>query len=629
VKHALDIDTEGVTDEKENDPPGMFLPVNNNFDEGNMNTGGNPEPDNYDEDIDIDKDPDLRIVILRQNEKLKGEKYPNGNVKIYPLNDVRLEKGDCSGDIKIYRQNTAGWAPFDMNSNLKTDLLQGDIILRVEGMTTGEVHLKLKPADSDENKAWWVEDEVLITIPKVDLEWEEMKNEAEEVISPLTANDHPEAPAGTEGLKIFPGKQTPTDTTARNTVKLKAHVTLAVAGQKVFFKIYDVSDPSLDTTIDPNYGWGDDNRGTPKTGTLVLENDGITDENGDATAIFTTTMQPGDNFRAIASIINDTTGDHTPQMVLGFDPATEPVTQTLTVWRRLHIEQDTWRKPTTAEITFQGAALTAVPDTPIVGRTTINLGTNLPDSFDDENMFEEGTITFTGFVTSPKTFLIVTNTSNILANDEIVIEGIPSTEFTINSSYVLRDDDDPDVLPHFPDPGAMGVNAFKDAYIDLVIMGAEYRDTIDYFNLNVNYFEALGTGWSSGKDLTTKADFWVHYVVGGFQGNQDEDFDSDGLMLTIQQPHIQTETESPAYGFTHPNDERTLIFLETIRDRLVNSNQTDEAHVVTHEIGHGVGDDSIHADGGIMSEEAPNQFNSFSPTTIVRMRSIKTYGDPP
>ena len=40
---------------------------------------------------------------------------------------------------------------------------------------------------------------------------------------------------------------------------------------------------------------------------------------GDATAIFTTTMHPGDNFRAIATVINDTTGDYNNAQVLAME----------------------------------------------------------------------------------------------------------------------------------------------------------------------------------------------------------------------------------------------------------------------------------------------------------------------
>ncbi len=183
----------------------------------------------------------------------------------------------------------------------------------------------------------------------------------EEIDSPLTANSYPVAGADI-GLRIFPGKQTPTDDVVRDTVLVvatiepgNAEVAQAVTDKGgVRFKSFDVNDPSTnEAPVDPNGAQGNDNRGYPKAGTLESANNpaDVVFVGGAAIAtnVFKVTMQPGDNFRVAASFyqdkldelqVTDPDGDHfvhEAEDVVGFENA---MTELLTVWRRLHVEMD-------------------------------------------------------------------------------------------------------------------------------------------------------------------------------------------------------------------------------------------------------------------------------------------------
>ena len=158
------------------------------------------------------------------------------------------------------------------------------------------------------------------------------------------------------GQRIFPCKQTPDDTTPRNQVYVKAKVKPVIPAIMVYFKSFDVDDPSSNSSPIDDEGLEKDNRGTPQEGSLEYTQQ-ITDEEGIAKVKFTVTMQPGDNFRVIASGNNDfykrfkvKQDDTTGKLIDGNNNEipTNNTTPMLTVWRTLHIEVDSMEEvPTT------------------------------------------------------------------------------------------------------------------------------------------------------------------------------------------------------------------------------------------------------------------------------------------
>ena len=71
------------------------------------------------------------------------------------------------------------------------------------------------------------------------------------------------------GLRIFPDKQSPQDAVDRRTVRVRAITSEPVPGLPVFFRSFDLDDPSSDDKpVDPNGPDGDDNLGIQTAGTL-------------------------------------------------------------------------------------------------------------------------------------------------------------------------------------------------------------------------------------------------------------------------------------------------------------------------------------------------------------------------
>jgi hypothetical protein len=172
------------------------------------------------------------------------------------------------------------------------------------------------------------------------------------------------------GQRIFAERDDPAAEPSQDnqTVKVKATVFPRRASVTVYFRSFDVDDPSADACpvdcddeVDPDTGF--DNRGEPLTGVFVegLEFDPSvavveTDATGEAVLHFVVTMQPGDNFRVAAALEADMLDNLTvnpldlqtdPELLYvpagndadleGFDGK---LTQMLTVWRTLHVELD-------------------------------------------------------------------------------------------------------------------------------------------------------------------------------------------------------------------------------------------------------------------------------------------------
>jgi hypothetical protein len=131
--------------------------------------------------------------------------------------------------------------------------------------------------------------------------------EMTEIDSPISDNPNPGG-----GKRIYPDRTAPGDDVVnRKRVRIVVATEPLVADATIYLKSFDLDDPSANSSpIDTNASAGDDNRGTPQAGilaavgasgtsnTLTLRADG----SGYASADFTVTMQPGDNFMIAASV---------------------------------------------------------------------------------------------------------------------------------------------------------------------------------------------------------------------------------------------------------------------------------------------------------------------------------------
>jgi hypothetical protein len=168
---------------------------------------------------------------------------------------------------------------------------------------------------------------------------------------------------GPPSQRIFPDKKSPEDTVNHKRVRVKAVV--GKPNINVYFRNFDVDDPSSDNTIDDTGSNGNDNRegriiGQPYPQTAAGILSGMpcpnasncvmssTNANGEAIVYFTVTKQPGDNFR-IAASTDETylrgvdvagTGLADSANVSLNNTGKAKQTELLTVWRKLHMEID-------------------------------------------------------------------------------------------------------------------------------------------------------------------------------------------------------------------------------------------------------------------------------------------------
>jgi len=156
------------------------------------------------------------------------------------------------------------------------------------------------------------------------------------------------------GLRLFAEKPTPT-TSPTVTAVARARIRPRLPGQPVYFRSFDVDDPSTDRhviqdplpanrgslPIDPNGRRGNDNQGgAGNAGNLSGAT--TTDDDGRANVTLTVASpaHPGDNYRVAAHEQQDDLNRFEADSVtLGRQDARN-VTDMLTVWRRLHVELD-------------------------------------------------------------------------------------------------------------------------------------------------------------------------------------------------------------------------------------------------------------------------------------------------
>lgn len=191
------------------------------------------------------------------------------------------------------------------------------------------------------------------------------------------------------GERIFPDRELLTSPIAQRTVRVRATVNPAHAGIKVFFRAFDMDDPTTDAApVDTTGAAGGDNIGVPHQGSLNHAF-ALTNATGEATAILTVSRHPGDNYKVAASCTPGYLGGVTANALnlqdgtgAALPTANGRDTNMLTVWRRLHVERDSMvavptvttgpqRNIETGDITSITAAGGAA--------TQINVTTNLDD----------------------------------------------------------------------------------------------------------------------------------------------------------------------------------------------------------------------------------------------------------
>ncbi len=500
----------------------------------------------------------------------------------------------------------------------------------------------------------------------------------------------PPDPEADRPVRVFPGKRyvggAPT-ADARDELMLR--ITMAASPPRavsLFLRSFDVDDPSANDDEVDDETTPYDNRGGFDGGSSgrFTSNDSemleLRVNRAEHAVDFRVTRQPGDNFRVVGfgdrdfveRLENDDTklGDRWEDGARIVDPdvlasGASPedaevrevnhfVSDTLTVWRFLHVELDSMRAK--RDTRMAGTAGTVTRESYVYGANTVNaykipLGFNIASRLPLSargtegitNMFEGGRYHFGETV-----WTIMGNSAQDSGNDHVYVfigdgfwtangmDPADGAAFISGKSFEIEDDDFTEYslagsaakVGPFPDGTAIRLpptdrledspqNAFHPAYVfprtDTLPQGPGSVE----FSLNLfsdsplshirEYFSQF-----SMKDEHSDPALWTAYLLGAYQGVMWEDADpaSDGA--------VAGEADGP-------QGTGGLIYWSSGAE-LENQHGSSEGwrliDAVPHELGHLFGGD--HGDEGLMSDGVdghPDPEADFSPVTLDKIRS--------
>ena len=458
-----------------------------------------------------------------------------------------------------------------------------------------------------------------------------------------------------------------------------------IAGLTVYFKVWDVDDPfdqlnpsMQDVSLIDANATGPDNRG-PEAQPLPWSASATTDAEGMARVTFTVSMQPGNNYRAAASLLADalsitqltqTKADAVfdqypaPYKPGNFSGYSVPATWSpmLTVWRKLHVETDSMARPTFAQNTFtmpwneprSGSPLTQVVldvnDPPIGGGQT------------DSAQFTGGRVQLQGLsgtaIVTAKVIDYVSNEGPFTFDDTVTINlpacaggqsGLACLGSATGGTTVLSDDDlqisstfdakawgcddsyaNPAGALAPPDLSLLLVR-YSPAYIEPVYdVAASGTQGLTTFLRNVtfssNQERALWDQALAVRNLpVSTSSYWTVMVVSAWQAEEAEDADPDsedqvGSGVT---KGINTHYEN-VFGDTATTSSITgvgnytgvcAVFKAVFGESVFTQL---ERYTVVHEIGHTFGLD--HSDEAAMCRRGDCQTEPFSATSLMKLR---------
>jgi len=468
------------------------------------------------------------------------------------------------------------------------------------------------------------------------------------------------------GKRIFPDFKNPDESEIQHKLEIIVKTSPALAGKTVFVKAFDVDDSTSEafdveegtttSVIDLNYEAGDDNLidylDVPKSGQFWTGTawggetaQGVVDADGETKFQFRVGMQPGNNYRVVASFFDESmysevqTAEPEQVKYLGYqfsENGGAPASPLLTVWRKLWVENDSMK---------------AIP-TDAFGYKRNDLSWNLnPASINNITLEAGGGSTSFGIpaITDQSSFLELENGHMILQSFPHPVTDTHSFSVTVagdhtavppGSGFRLYDDDDFG-LPTAPLPrhnlvGDTLRNSFKPAFIQVVNAGdRNLRKTLDFLIQKSVNGGVLGIGdefWDEHKDLQDKKECWVARVIAAYQGGYSDDGD----------PNSESKSQGITPGFKR---QFSVVYVEAVRDEyesLIRVSFPDATTLVelgivfnaAHEIGHmpGTGSDSSHHDEeGIMAEQISVNVNAlpkFNPASILRFRNTSKWQKP-
>lgn len=444
-----------------------------------------------------------------------------------------------------------------------------------------------------------------------------------QVINGQLTNSQMDTVAGYQ--RIFPERAFPSDTINRKTVRVKAVV--GEPNVTVYFKNFDVDDPTSDSTIDENGANGNDNREgrilgqpyPPAAAGVLSATSAVTNANGEAVVYFTVTKQPGDNFVVAASTsqtylngiqINGTGLKDSLNNALPTAQAKR--TSLLTSWRRLHVEVDSMGAVTSNALTgyVLGKGIN-ISSTPVWIEAYMSTSSPNWSGYLEEHRYKE-TLAANGTRLSYGGRMVVggVNSLQVLDNKWSGTASPPKTLIQVsspnqnvylrpNQPFKLYDDDDFNDNSGDQKNGDEGedVDALSDTFSRMLVSEnvdqnafaaayilPEYNWAVTQGLNNSNVSFALNTTCSdpdcpeqrpvinanSGSQSMERDDFWIAYVLISYQAMEQVDADSEGFYAGVAPMRNNSvlpnqDNYNQNVGVS-PGGIGAILFIEGIRD---------------------------------------------------------------
>jgi Bacterial TSP3 repeat len=460
------------------------------------------------------------------------------------------------------------------------------------------------------------------------------------------------------GERIFPDFKNPLDSVIRHKLEVVVKTSAALAGKTIFVKAFDVDDSTLETfdtpaVIDTNAKSGNDNLpdylNTPQSGQFWTGTawgtdtaQGVVGANGETKFDLRVGMQPGNNYRIVASVVDQTmiTGvqvtSSTGAKYLGPALAQNggaPASPLLTVWRRLWVENDSMAAIPVDAFGYKRNDLSWDLSSPVIYNTSFSAGTGNTsfgiDAISDQSSFsnpQNGSMIVQSIVHP------VTGTASF----EVMVPGDYST-VPIGSGFRLYDDDDSGLdaepLPRLDLVNTQMKNYFRTAFIEVIDSGGFNVNKIVPFRPH----ESIGATFSTvlddaAQDIIDKNPLWVCPIITSYQGEQESDQDpSDtdesllyGLTTTIGQYDFSTVNVEVCRE-SYDGSIRTPVGGPAARAYL----KKWIVAVISHEMGHQPAEQTEmqdHDEGELMAQglngvsKSTPEDDFFSARTILRFR---------
>lgn len=467
-----------------------------------------------------------------------------------------------------------------------------------------------------------------------------------ETINNELTNSELDRPAyGFPSQRIFPDRKFPTDEVNHKRVRVKAVV--GKPNVTVYFKNYDVDDPSNDSIIDDNGIAGDDNHMGRTIGGvypffargLLSSASAQTNANGEAIVYFTVASNAGDNFRVAAStneqylngVVVDGTALKDSAGVSLFAAPEAKQTELLTVWRKVHLEVDSMAQVAgnVANGRFEtGTSIDVGQELRWINLCEGNIGCLAEGQYRGAQGMIGGRLSI-GFGYSSLQVLDNTDTSVLVRSESgiVKIRGratfnlFDDDDYNSNDGLVFRGDDGEDVdsrynytmgycennetLSSLCSTSDVERNPYAAAYIepeynwarqqpgmndtDVPFRIEVYRNRFDpYFN---NERMVIDEKRDSGGMESN--DFWIGYLLLGYQSSDNFDPPEEGATLGIAPPAGDPSTSAVnsvnSWLEVPVGSIGAIIYLETMRDADMIDGQNLRIKTSPHELGHQFG----------------------------------------